>query len=221
LSTLSDILERVRYLYRTGQIKHVITRALPFALRWLVGCESYYLYEYDLGEFASPEEDFLPRVKDFTFKVITTKAEADELEAQGVPFYSCAMNVRERLEMRAIAFCTVIDRELAYVGWVALSEAANRSLGQARFLANFRNKEAVVAGVETNPKYRQKGLMEYNAFRRMAFLENRGGVTKIRCAIDKNNIPCQRGTVRVGFRRTAEARRLRILYWEFWRERRI
>ena len=84
-------------------------------VRRFVRYQTYYLYETDLqGTFRERTEAYvLPEIQNFTFKVVSTKQQADELEAEGLEFRSQAANANDRLDKGAVAFCVFIERDLA------------------------------------------------------------------------------------------------------------
>ena len=176
--------------------------------------ETYYLYEHTLAE--RNEADFTPKIQDFTFKIVATKQQADELAA-GLNFDSHLITTRRRLDKGAIAFCICVDRELAHIGWVALSKEAKNAIDSLPYHIDFANKQAWTGATWTNPKYRGKGLMAYGYFKRFQFLKERG-IKSSRNAVDVGNIVSQKVHAKFGPKVYAKARYLKILSWKFWGE---
>ncbi len=178
--------------------------------------ENYYLYEHTFKE--RNEADFLPRTQDFTFKIVSSNQQADELAAAGLEFRSNFANARRGLDKGAIAFCVFIGQELAHIGWAALSEEARKLFESLPYYGvNFSNKQACTGGTWTNPKYRGKGLMTYGYLKRFQFLKEKG-IKSSRNAVEAGNIASQKVHAKFGPKIYAKARYLKILWWKYWKE---
>jgi len=163
------------------------------------------------------EAAFLPKVQDFTLKIVATNQQAGELAAQGINLSSLVINTRQRLSKGAIAFCVLIDGELAYVGWVAITEEAKKSLTSLPIRVGFSSNEAYTGAVVTKPKYRRMGLMGYVYFKKLQFLREMGMIA-VRTVVAANNVAVQQLYNKLGAGRYAEARYLKFLWWDSWRE---
>jgi len=199
----------------------LIRNGITFAMTCLVRVQKYDLYQVSTGHpFRFTEADFRPRIEDLTIKIISTNGEADRLEAEGFEFRSLIPNARERLDCGAIAFCTFVRRELAHIGWVALTDAASRSLWDAPFRADFGNGESVTGGTFTCPGYRGAGLMAHNLFRRLEYVRQQG-IVKDRAAVVEGNVPSKVVAARLGYTVYARMTYIRILKWKFWKEKKV
>ena len=116
----------------------------------------------------------MPKIQDFTFKIVSTNQQADELATEGIDFRSNFINARRGLDKGALAFCIFVERELAHIGWVAMTEEAKNTFDSLPYQVDFSNKEACTGGTVTIPKYGGKGLMVYGYFKRLQFLKERG-----------------------------------------------
>lgn len=213
---LTELFTRAKYIFQTEGLTPLLRRGFTFLAGYFFQYGTLYLYEFTVKE--RNEADFLPRIRDFTFKVVTTNQQADELAADGLEFRSHVINARQRLDKGAIAFCVFIDGELASIGWVAMTEEAKKSLTRLPIQVGFSSNEAYTGGAETNPKYRGMGLAPYVVFKRLQFLKERGRVA-VRAVVATNNIASQRLHARLGSKRYAEARYLKLLWWKSWREK--
>lgn len=166
------------------------------------------------------EADFMPRIRDFNFKIISTNQQADELTAEGFKSLSQGGIHRNRLDNGAIAFTIFIARELAHIGWVAMSEEALRSIIGLPFHVDFSNNNAYNGGAVTDPEYRRMGLHTYSLFKRLQFQRERG-FTASRTLTIKSNVASQRVLVKLGYNIYAEAHYLKILCWKSWKEKQL
>jgi hypothetical protein len=217
VNTFVAMLKRARDILQTEGLKPLLTRGFAFVGDCLLEYGDYYLYEYTLKE--RNEADFLPEIQDFTFKIISSNEEADKLaEAIGSDFRRRFVKARNKLDEGAIAFCIFVKGEVAYIGWVALSEETHKAVDNLPYRVDFLNHEACTGGTETIPQYRNKGLMAYGCVKMFQFLKGQGIVVS-RNAIAKSNIASQKAHAKFSPRICAEAKHLRLLWWHFWKEK--
>jgi len=216
LKAMIELIPRAGEVLREEGIGSVLKRGLPIVKSWFFEYENYYLYEHILED--GNEADFLPKVKNFTFNIVSSNEEADALaQSTGVDFRKHFIDSRKRLEKGAIAFCVFIDGEAAHTGWVALNEEARKSVDSLPYKIDFENGEACTGGTGTLTKYRGKRLMVYGYFKRFQFLREKG-VKISRNAVDVKNIASQRVHAKFNHRIYARARYLKILWWKSWQE---
>ena len=111
MSKLTELLRRGKRIFQDEGLISLVRRGFPFLAGQFFRFETYYLYEYAMEDIRKLNEaDFMPKIHDFTFKMVSTNQEADELEANGLEFRSYVINARERLDKGAIAFCVFIER---------------------------------------------------------------------------------------------------------------
>ena len=195
-------------------------RGLAFVACRVFFYRSYYLSEYELERARSwREEDFLPRVSDFTFRMVTSNEEADALEAEGLEFrsYPYDIDATKALARGAIALCVFVEGELATIGWFALTARAAEALNEPPLNTDF-SREALIGALWSNPKYRRLGLGRYRTYRLRKFLLETG-LVMTRGATAKGNTVAVERLSRVGSTVYGEARYLRLLWWRWWRER--
>jgi hypothetical protein len=216
---LTVLLRRLKQILQTEGFLSLVKGAFAFGARHLFEYKTYYLWGNVIEDVRnSNEADFTPTIGDFTFKIVTTNQEADELEGDGLEFRSHINNARERLDNGAVAFCIFIEQELANISWVAMTQKAKDSLNNPPFKVDFSNNEAWSGGAWTNPKYRRKGLQLYNNLMRFKYLLEKEVVVDLG-AIERGNVSSQKASTEFGGGIYAEGRHLKILWWKFWKER--
>lgn len=159
----------------------------------------------------------MPKIQNFTVKIVSSNQQADELAAHGFDFRSYVFYARRALDKGAIAFCIFVEEELAHVGWVAMTEEAKNYIDPLPFRIDFSNKEACTGGTRTIQKYGGKGLMTYGYWQRFEFLRKRGIITS-RNTVATSNIASQKVHARFAPKMYAKARFLKILWWKSWKE---
>ena len=216
ISTPGVWLRRAKDVFQREGLTTLLRRSFRFVRPWFFEYGKYYLYEHTLKE--RNEADFMPKIEDFTFKIISTNKEADEMAAAtGFDLRRRFVDARNKLDKGAIAFCIFIKREIVHIGWVGMTEEAKESMSEPPYKVDFLNNEACTGGTLTIPEYRGKGLMSYGYFKRFQFLREKG-IVRSRNAVDKSNIASQRAHAKFGPKVHAEARYLKLLWWKFWKE---
>lgn len=209
------MLGRAREIFQTEGLLPLLGRGFIFLIGYLFRYQRFYLYEYTLKE--RNEADFLPKTQDFTFKIVTTNQQADELVAAGFKFGSRHPNERRGLEKGAVAFCFFIDGKLAHIGRVAVSEAAKNCFDSLPYRVDFARKQACTGGTWTHPKYRGRGLMVYGYFKRFEFLWEKGFKSS-RNGVEVGNIASRKAHAKFGPKVYARARYLKVFGWKSWKE---
>jgi hypothetical protein len=222
LYRLTELFTVAKHIFQTEGLPPLLRRGFGFLVGYFFQCGTYYLYEIDISKVLKQnnKSDLLPDLQNFTLKIVSTNEQADELAREGLEFRSQFINAGKRLDKGAIAFCIFVGRELASIGWIALTQQAKDSLVELPFKVDFSNKEACTGGAVTNPKYRNMGLMRYNYFKRLEFLKENGRL-RDRAAVAKGNIAAQTGVAKISDNVNihAEARFLKLLWWKLWREK--
>ena len=216
---MGALFRRARYVFKTEGLGVLLGRGFSYLRRYLAReffrSGSYYLYEHMTKERL--ESDFMPKIDNFTFHLVSSQQEAEKLAAGGLDLLSQSVGAVRKLENGAIGFCFFVGQELAHEGWVALTEEAKRRVDPLPYHVDFLNKEACTGATYTKPKYRGKGFMAYSYYKRLEYLRGRG-IVKSRNAVAANNIASQKAHAKLEPAIYARARYLKILCWEFWRE---
>ena len=212
---MTSLLERAKEIFQTEGLLPLLRRGFIFLIGYFFRYQRYYLYEHTIKP--RNEADFLPKTQDFTFKIVTTNQQADELAAAGFKFGSHALNARGGLEKGAVAFCFFIDGELAHLGRVAMNEEAKNCFDSLPYRVDFAHKQACTGGTWTHPKYRGRGLMVYGYFKRFEFLREQG-MKSSRNGVEADNIASRKAHARFGPKVYAKARYLKVLRRKSWKE---
>jgi len=212
------LLGRAKQILQSEGLISLVRRVFPFVVKCFFRHETYYLYEHTPRNIRNLDKaDFMPKIDNFTFKIVSTNREADELEAEGLEFRSQVINAGERQDKGAIAFCIFVGPELAHIGWVAMTEEAKRSMGEPPYKVDFSNGEVCTGGTVTTPKYRGKGLMTYGYWKRFEYVGAKG-VRISRNAVITSNIASNKVHAKFNPRIYAQARYLKVLWWKSWKE---
>ena len=209
------MLRAAREISQRDGFRSVLSRGWSYASGSFFQYASVYLYEHTMRE--QREADFLPRVQDFTVKIVASNREADELMALGFDFRSYVFYGRDALDRGAVAFCIFIGGELAHLGWAAFSEEGKAYIDPMPFRVAFSAREACTGGTRTVSKFEEKGLMTYGYYLRLEYLRQKGMVLS-RNSVATGNVASQKVHAKFGPRVYARARYLRILWWESWKE---
>lgn len=174
-----------------------------------------YCFEHTLKE--RNEADFLPKIRDFTLKILSSAEEVEKLSKTGFTFGRYGESTRYQLDKGATLFCIFAGGELAHVGYVITNEKTHLEL-EPPFHVNYANREASTGGTVTVPEYRSKGLMAYGYFKRFQFLMEKG-ITTSRNAVFTDHIISQKVMAKFEPMIYAKLYFFRIFRWRFWREK--
>jgi len=212
---LTSLLERAAEIFQMEGLLPLLRRGFIFLIGYFFRYQRYYLYEHTIKQ--RNEADFLPKTRDFTFKIVTTTQQVDELVVAGFKFGSHALYAGGGLDEGAVAFCFFTNGELAHLGWVATNEAAKNCFDSIPYRVDFADKQACTGGTWTHPKYRGRGLMVYGYFKRFEFLREQGIETS-RNGVEVGNIASQKAHARFGPKVYARARYLKVFGWKSLKE---
>ena len=219
MSRLAELLRRAKCTYQGEGPLTLARNAAAWAALWVFKYEDYYLFARDSGAYEwDSDVDFVPEVDGWSFRIIYTNEEADELEAEGFHFREYAYDARNRLDQGAIAFCVFVGHELANIGWLCPTQQARDSLNEPPARVDFPNGEACVGGGWTNPKYRRMGLHIYCGLKRDEWWLQ-SGIVKVKWVIARRNVASLTAQSKVGDVSYAEGRLVKILWWKHWREK--
>lgn len=220
MSRLPWLLRRAKRILQTEGLIALVRRGFSFSVHLFFRYGSYYLCQYDMENVAGLyEADYMPRIDNFTMKIVSSNPEADKLEAEGLEFRSQVSNARKRLEKGAVAFCVFVGGEFINISWIALTEKTKESLDEPPFNVEFSKGEACGGNSWTNPEYRHMGLSTYSVFIWSEFLM-RNGIRKCRVAWPKWNMASLlKAYAQYGPKVYAEARYLKVLWWGWWNEK--
>ena len=193
-----------------------LLRHLRMLTRRVVYVGEYYVYRY-----APPEVDpdaNRPQVDGLEVRVLDSLGDLRALVEFGYEDpRTRAVAVENRLAAGAVAVCGFVNRRLAYVGWVAMSQPAKHSFDRLPYHVAFDSGEAATGGAWTAPEYRGVGLYRYMFGRELALLRHRGRTVCCN-AIGVGNYPSQRGQACYGAHVCARARLVRVLGRTRWTE---
>jgi len=219
LSRLTELYRIAKLILQTEGLIPLVRRGLSFVLWCFFQYGTYYLFEYATEDVRKLNEaDFMPKIDNFTLKIVSSNQEADRLEAEGLEFRSQSVKNRNALDKGAIAFCIFVEQELAYMSWIAMTQEAKEAINEPPYAVNFSEGMACAASTWTRPKYRRMRLNLYGRFRDREFLFEKG-IPVQRYSINKRNIASIAGTPKFSSKRYAEARYLKILWWKWWKEK--
>lgn len=199
-----------------------VRRGFLYFTRYFFRYEALYLYHIDVGNEVSKTEPAY-RMQDFSFKIISTNKQVDELIASGFHLDWFLTNADKRLRQGAIAFCIFVGQRLVYISWLTINAQAMASISDIPRPIDFSNKEAYVGWTFRNPKYWRSGsgFTVYVYHRIINFLWHKG-IMFFNFEIQKNNKILQNTMAkRLGIKPYREARYLKLLWWKFWQEKPI
>ena len=148
---------RAKYILENEGLVSLVKRGLVYLRHHSFYYYSVYLYEH--STMPRDEAQFRPRIDNLIFKIVASHEQAEALVKDGFEDIRQApawVNVEKCLDNGALAFCFFVDRELAHIGWVGLSEKAKNCFDGLPYHVDF-SRQACTGGTVTMPKYGAKG----------------------------------------------------------------
>jgi len=213
------LLSRAIIIARNNGILPLFKRSIKYLAGRCYTSGTFLLYEHSVEK--RDEDKYRPKIKEYTYEIISTSSEVDGLIQQGFEDIRNApvmVNVRKCLEKGAVAFCFFIGNELAHIGWLAFTEEAKNCFDKLPYSVSFENKQACTGGTVTIPKFEGNGFMQYGYYKRFEYLLERR-YTTTRNAVEKNNAAARRAHGKFSPKIYAEARYIQILFWHSWKEK--
>jgi len=174
-----------------------------------------YLYEHSLE--ARDRSLFLPRLESWELRIIHSDADADTVAAEGLEdLRESYIYASRSLDWGAIVFCVYVERRLAHVGWVAVSERGKNAVDRMPFRVSFDACQACTGGTYTRPEYRGKGLMAYGYFERFEYLRTHG-FTSSRNSVEVRNVSSQKAHAKFNPTIYGRGKYRKVLRWVTWR----
>lgn len=210
---------RIARIVRNEGAPGLVREAKVLARRYgsrvaLVG--DFYVYRYPVP--ATDAHIPAPRIDGVEVHVVESERDVDNLSKVGYEDVRLVdIGAAARLGAGAVGVCAHVNKEFAYVGWVALSAAAKRTFDDLPYRVDYGLGEGCTGGAWTVPRFRGAGLYAHVFGHELRYLRDVGR-TVCRNSIRTNNFASQRGQAGYGARLCAVGRFYRILGWHRWVE---
>jgi len=218
INRLAQICNKLNYTIQSEGFLRGIKSGIRFLAERVFWYENYYLSAMSLKDFAVNPEDHKPAIPDISYVFVTSNNQADHLVEKGFEdFRTYHFHAHNSLDSGAVANCVYVGKEMAYICWIARSEAAKKSFNDLPYKVAFENGEACAGTSLTVPKFRRKGIRTYGALLRYRYYKENGihtqqGIKKV------SNTRSLRSSARYGGKPWGRARYIKILCWKFWKE---
>ncbi len=166
---IGNLSSQAKSLHKKAELRGVIKKVLA-TLR-IYNNNEFYIQDTSLTHVDTLIQE--PQIKDFTFKVINTVTELDELIDGG---YDLVMNIRKikrGLKKGMVAFLIFVERELASIGWALMTEKSKANLRGYPYNEDL-DRQACVVDDWTNPKFRGSSISSYIKHERQQLLKKQG-----------------------------------------------
>jgi len=216
MKRINLVLNRIKTIYKTEGMLSLLKMVSQYLISHIYYYQQLYLYKRILKYEDGARK--LPKVLNYTVKIVTSNQQVDELVADGFEDFRLHMLYAAKyLEKGAIALCIFVNKEFANINWATTRKEAKNLFVPAPFKVDFSKNEATMEGIYTTPKYRHLGLNSYGTHKMRQFLLQRG-ITAERHVIVANNTAQQETAARYAGGPYAKARYMKILWWHFWKE---
>jgi hypothetical protein len=165
----SKLLSQAKNLYKKALLPGAVTKALA-ALR-IHNSNEFYIQDTNLTQADTSMQE--PQIKGFTFKVLTTATELDELIHGGFDFVINFSKIKRGLKNGMVVFLALIDQELASMAWACITEESKVTLKEYPYNADL-DKQACIVCDWANPKFRDSSISSYVKYKRQQLLKQKG-----------------------------------------------
>jgi len=217
---------KLKYFYSgvRGVLKHegimsLIKKGLMFLSHRFFVFEDYYIVvSNNMDIDKEVEADYLPKVEDHCWWMLTTNQEADELVADGFELGAYELNLRTLLDKDAIAFCNFAGKELAHFSVLADNPRGKKAVEPLPFSVDFEHGQIVVGRALTVPKFRRLHFRKYNGYLMRKYRWARGKVST-KYPIQVNNYPALAIAAQPPERQiVSKCRFIKILWFKYFKE---
>jgi hypothetical protein len=163
------LLKQDKNLYKKAALPGAVTKAMA-ALR-IHNNNEFYIQDTNFTEVDSLMQE--PQIKGFTFKVLTTATDLDELIEGGCNLVMNFSKIKRGLRKGMVAFLALVDRDLAAVAWACMTEESKVALNEYPYDGDL-DGQACIVGDWTNPKFRDSGVSRYVKYKRRQLLKEKG-----------------------------------------------
>lgn len=153
-----------------GVLKHegvisLISRGFGYLLHRFFIFKNYYVVVVRFKDIDKEvEADYLPKVDDHCWRIISTNQEVDELKADGFELGAYELNLRISMDKDAVASCHFVGKELAHYTFLTDNPRGKDTVDLLPFSVDFENGQMVFGKSLTVPKYRNLRLRNYNGY---------------------------------------------------------
>lgn len=202
--------------------KSLISMGFAYVLAHLFFTQKYYMNITDLTiKENMNEREFLPRINNYSVKIISTNKEADNLIAKGYHFGAYEMRLRKALDKDIITFCVFVNKEIANLHCIAYGQKGTEDVDFRLLPVNFEKKEVVVGRAFTVPKYRRLGLRRYSGYILKEYCKKYGYIRKV-AGLTANNYPAIANAAKEpDLKIVAIGRYIRILWFKYSKVKKI
>jgi len=121
--------------------------------------------------------------------------------------------IRIMFDVNALAFCAIIDRHLAHITWVALSDEAKEKVEPWPMAINW-NVEACWGLAQTSPAYKRMGLYSC-VHAQIGMYLKKNGIQNNKFTVKKSNLPSNKAMSHFNPIIFADGYFFKFFFWRF------
>jgi hypothetical protein len=164
-----NLLSQFKTLYKKARLPGAMIKALA-TLR-IRDNNEFYIQDTNLKNVDTLTQE--PQIRGFTFKVLHTATEVEELIDGG---YNLVVNfsaIKRGLKKGMVAFLALVHGELACMGWACMTEKSKATFRGYPYFDDL-DGQACIVGNWTNPKFRDSSISSYVTNKRQQLLKEKG-----------------------------------------------
>lgn len=219
-SKVQRLIIEAKTIFKEDGPVNLIKRGLVF-----ITCyenKTFFLYECKIQQHDKANEKvFLPRPKNYCLKIISSKEQIEDVIREGFDISYIAGDRRFKLiNKNFLEFLVFVEKELAAIGLIAITEEAKNTFNPQRYKVDFANGEVCGGAVFTIPRFMAKNLVTYLVYSSCEYLAQTDKKV-LKSIIETKNTTMQKIIKKVypDCQVSTRAHYLRIFGLKFWRER--
>lgn len=179
----------IRGVLKHEGLKSLSSRVYTYLLHRFFIFEHYYVVVVKFKDIEKEvESDYLPKLDEHCWRIISTNHEIDELVTDGFSLGAYELNLRMSMDRDAVAFCHFASNELAHYTFYADNPRGKNIIDLLPYNVDFENGYVISGMSLTVPKYRNLHLRVYNGYIMRKYFWSRGIVGST-YSVSVNNYP--------------------------------
>jgi len=198
----------------------LITRGLPYLLHRFFISDDYYVITVKFKDIDKEvEADYLPKIENHSYRIITNNEEVDQMIADGYDMGAYELNLRVSVDGGAIAFCHFVGKEFAHFTFFADNPRGKVIIDLLPFHVDFEHGQMISGKSLTVPKYRNLRLRNYNGYVMRQYLWSKGFTGAV-YSVRVNNYPALISHAKPPEKWViSRCRYIKILWYKYFKER--
>ena len=217
---------KIKYIYsgirgvlKYEGIKVLLSRGSEFLSHQFLIFKDYYVVVTIFKDVDKEiESDYLPKIDEHCYRIISTNQEVDKLISDGLDLGAYELNLRIFMDKGAKSFCHFVGKVLAHFTFLADNPRGKEAVDSLLCNVDFEKGYIIAGRSLTVPKYRRLHIRNYNGYITRKHYWDMG---KVGCAftVQTNNYPALSSVTKQPNQMVvSRCRYIKILWFKYFKE---